>query len=192
MGPVVLGASGDFVVIREASGDGTPTVAASWNTLTGELRITDRPLNIWGVARNGQVLRQVFVAGNGPPSKACVDLVAITAMSTVRETGYCAPSMAVGGTRGILSPDGLWALIGVANSESWQLARTADLHAGLWRPQATGMPAGAWATLWDTDSTFIVSTPAGQIYRCGLTAPCQPLAITPGFAGPRVIPARGA
>jgi hypothetical protein len=52
--------------------------------------------------------------------------------------------------------------------------------------------AGKRAIVWDTDSTFIVSTPAGEIYRCGVTQPCQPLAITPGFGGPYVIPARGA
>lgn len=183
MGPMVTGIGGDWAILRAASGDGGPTAAAAWNLRTGQLRPTDQPVNIWGVTRDGRALQWVPI-GDGPPDTACLDLVSVAELVTVRPTGLCSAVMARPGLGGQVSPDGQWVVL--TTPETSYLARTADLRAGRWRPRSTGLPDGSRLVFWDHDATFVADGPHREILHCDLSAVCRQMALPAGLrrAGP--------
>ena len=177
-GPLVVGIVGDRVVLRDASGDSSPTRAHVWNLRTGQLRGTDAEVNIWGVADDGRVLRRVSATDG---RRGCADLLAIVDLPTVRDTGTCSAAMGRAVLFGELSPDGTWALMSLVSESGspeppvW--VRTADLRAGRWRPVASNMSDLAAVLLWDTDQTVVVRVDQSEYHRCRPTGSCQRLAV---------------
>jgi hypothetical protein len=185
-GTVVLGIGGGWAIVKEVSGDGSPTIGGAWNVSTGQLLRSDRVMHIWGVTRDGRVLQWVPVGGDRPTS-ACVDLVPVTKLTVVRGTGLCSAEMAEPGLRGLVSPDGVWAAI--SSSTSANLVRTADLHAGRWQPEPFG--PDRHVLYWDTDTSFVTEGNANDFYRCQVTQGCQPLAMPDGLGDAKPVPNRG-
>jgi len=173
-GPLVRGIAGDWVVLSDTAGDGSPTRAHTWNLRTGALRTTDADVNIWGVTDDGRVLRRVR---QGERS-GCVDLVAVTDLPTVRLTGLCSLSVALWSTAGgSLSPDGRWALLSTTADDGPVWIRVADLRAGEWRPVRSGLPEVGSISFWDTEQSVIFWADSWEYYRCRPAGSCVRLAV---------------
>jgi hypothetical protein len=192
VGPLVRGIAGDWVVLSDVAGDGSPTRAFTWNLRSGQVRKSDDDVNIWGVTDDGRVLRRVIQS----ESRGCVDLVAVTELPTVRYTGLCSSRMTIDHTFWAdLSPDGAWAVMppdaaaGETGGPVW--VPVADLRAGRWRPEASGLPENATPSFWDTDVTVIVSEGQWTYFRCRPPKPCAPLAVPVLPEGTIVVDRRG-
>lgn len=176
-GPITLGVSGDWAVVKDVSGDPSPTTAYAWNYRTGELRPTEKPINVWGVTADGRVLRRVIDDSATTPRTGCVDLVEIGALSPVGASGYCGVEVGNADMGGLISSDGAWAVLHLGVQEL-VLVRTADLRNGTWQPVGAGFPADVDPLFWTTDSALVVADRVARAYYyCRPLDPCQPLAV---------------
>jgi hypothetical protein len=195
VGPAVAGISGDRVALYGAQGSPGSSTAAVWNLRTGTLRRTNQPIWTWGVSRAGQVLRRVDRYGPGGEkdiAAACIDVVTIGDTIQTDQTGLCATWLAKPDGRGLLSPDGTWAVLSMTTTASGQpataLVRAADLHAGQWRPVPVNLPTGSIPEFWDTDETIIFSVVGhGGVYRCGINGSCLSVAMPADLSEPRLV-----
>jgi hypothetical protein len=191
-GPMVDGIAGDWVVLSDVTGDGSPTPAHIWNLRTNQLRSSDEDVNVWGVTHDGRVLRRVLP----DPNRGCVDVVAATGLPTVRNTGLCSDRMTIDATFWAeISPDGVWVMLppgpdpGPMAGPVW--VRAADLRAGRWRPVASGLPESARPVFWDTDRSVIVRTDEASYLRCWPPDPCVALAVPVFPDGTVIVERRG-
>jgi hypothetical protein len=187
LGPVVDGIGGDWVVFRNASGDGSPTAAYTWNVRTHTLHPASATVNVWGVSRDGHVLRRVLM----DQQRGCLDLVTMGAFPTVGPTGVCSDHLSLDEAfDGRVSPDGLWAFVRQDGLHNPVLLRTADIHSGRWLPVTTALPENSRALFWDTDSTFIGQGPDDRYYRCSVPGgQCVTLVLPSGLGEqPHILP----
>lgn len=202
MGPLVLGISGDRVLLKGASGDSSPSGAAVWNLRTGGLRRASDSVHALGISRDGTVLRLVRQTGASAKDivGGCLDAVPLTDTLAISNSGVCRADLAAPYVAGGISPDGSWVVLTTAAGEKeprTMVLRSADLHSGRWSPAALDGPAGATALFWDTDSTFIALDAASQTtryLRCAVTQRCVELALPAGSTDlePVPVPRRGA
>jgi hypothetical protein len=199
MDPVVIGVNGNRVLLKGASGDGSPTEAAVWNLRTGRLRQAAGFRWLLDVSAAGAVLGLVAQA-RGPKDivGGCLDVVALTDTLPGAGTGVCRPDLAVSYLAGAISPDGSWVALTTAtgdHDERTVLLRSTDLHNGRWRPAPINGPPGARARFWVSGTTFVAAEYGGQTtryYRCGVTQPCVGLAFPADLHEPMLVPKRGA
>ncbi|MEV8517700.1 hypothetical protein [Dactylosporangium sp. NPDC051484] len=113
-------------------------------------------------------------------------------------TGFCAPWLATPYGSGQISTGGTWAVLYTATAATAEprnvLIRTADLHAGNWRPVTIDLPSGSRPLFWDTDDTVIFEGTPDHLgyYRCTATGSCLSTALPADLQEPKVIPRRGA
>jgi hypothetical protein len=152
------------------------------------------------VSGDGKVLRRVDRHGPGGAkdiTSACVDVVSLTDTVPTGQTGFCAPWLATPYGSGQISTGGTWAILYTATTAAGEprtvLVRTADLHAGHWRPVIIDLPSGALPLFWDTDDTVILDGRPDHpgFYRCGTTGSCLPMAMPTDLQEPKLVPRRG-
>jgi hypothetical protein len=171
----VAGIGGDWVVMAESVATWRESRAHAWNIVTGEVISTHAGVEVWGVSRDGQVLRRVADGA----SKACVDLVPIGQVG--RDAGgWCTAELAEDGMRGALAPSGGWVMLhdyrDGRDHRYW--VGVADIRVGAGRPVPIAIRIGLESGFfWDTDSSFVVSSKSGETYRCQPVRPCQPLIV---------------
>ncbi|GAA1833570.1 hypothetical protein GCM10009682_59950 [Luedemannella flava] len=175
--PTIRGITGQRVVLVHADDRGAGTVAI-WDLRLRRLTRTPGSIYSWGVSRDGRMLYRL-----DSRTSACVDLVAIarSGLVPVTRTGLCGRT-AERLIQGDLSPDGASAVVfywlGDWEETPPSLVRTADLHAGRWRP--TPLPDTVLPPLfWDTGTTFITvgGFPAGY-RRCQTNGRCVRLVLS--------------
>jgi hypothetical protein len=188
VGSVVHGIVGDWVVLKDVAGDGTPMRAYTWNLRTGQVRGTDADVNIWGVTDDGRVLRRVLQNAD----RGCVDLVPVADLPTVRDTGLCSEQFSLWNAGGAsLSPDGTWALVSVNAEPSQVWVRVADLRAGRWRPVPADLPESGSVKFWYSDDALIFWADSWEYYHCRPTEPCFRLAVPVLPEGTVIVRRRG-
>jgi hypothetical protein len=194
-GPRVAGIAGDRALLNGAQGSPGASTAAVWNLRTGSLRKTAVDVWVWGVARDGRVLRRVdrFVPGTKDRLNACVDVVTMTDTLPTGDTGYCDNDwLDVGGAS--LSPSGDWAVVNVLSKHDSAgppiLIRTDELHrdgrlsARPMEPQGRVIPE-----FWASDEAFITSPMGdGKLFRCTTTGSCTPIILRSDVPAQRLLP----
>lgn len=186
VGPIAVGVVDGLVLLRGAQGGPGPSQSAVWDLATGTARpaATDA-MWLWGVSRDGDVLRRVDERGGDNPKEitaACIDVVPVADTVSADLTGWCGED-AGAMFFGSISPDGAWVYLGSGDPAVPDpgLIAAADLRAGDWRPIPTeqGRPV-----LWDTDMTFLAEgSPQGGYVRCDTTGHCEPV-VLPAELGP--------
>jgi hypothetical protein len=189
--PLVVGVTADQVLLRQAQREAKATPAAVWQLSTNRLRATTVPAWYWSFGGTATVLRRVDrLDAAKKVVGACVDAVDGSGASIPTGlTGTCVAA-AANVRNGLLSPDGKYAVLLSAPaaatskaSPSTLVVRTADLHAGRWRPVALG--AGRFVQFWDSPTSMIVAVVAGEkitMQRCDTAAKCTALRL-PAAAG---------
>jgi hypothetical protein len=195
MGPNVAGIVGDRVLLNGAQGSPGASDVAVWNLRTGTLRPTPVAVWIWGVARDGRVLRHVtrFVPGGSKEQlNSCVDVVTLTDTLPTGDTGYCDRQWNPV-TGGSLSPNGDWAVVAIlGESHNYvRLVRAADLHdKGQLSAAPMQLPGRTIPLFWDTDESYIAASPVdeGQHVRCTTTGTCTPIVTSSDLPVQRLLP----
>jgi hypothetical protein len=190
-GPIIIaGLTGDWLVLSRPADDWRGSPAEVWNvTAPNQFLSADTPVSVWGVSRDGRVLRRVA----RPDGRACVDVVAAADLPQVGDAGACSPDL---GSEffydGQLSPDGQWAVLTAftGSGQSLYWISTTDIRAGEWRPVLMDPVIGlVKGSLWQAGHTFVVVA-GSKTYRCHPDEPCQTVIVEPqSSAGVTLIPA---
>jgi hypothetical protein len=173
----LVGFAGGQLLIQIEPGGDEDGSALLWNPDTGQTRqATGAALDIWSMNAGGTVLR---MAGSGPAGTGCLDVVPFDQALDADTGGVCGPTA---GTlsRGLISPDGDWLVMArqgrPGELSGYVLARSRDVHAGVWRPVPLG-PIVSLVYGWIGRTEFVAATPdtAPGYVRCGVDGACVPI-----------------
>jgi len=200
-GTVVVGVSGDRVLLRQIKYlPGMPS-AAVWNRRTNSLRGTTA--EALGLSGTGDVLYFVMTARPVPTASTdggkslppfCLNVAPLADELPATESGYCSVNYALR-QAATIAPDGSWValIVGVDKGQTTYLERASDLRTGAWRPVSVNLPGPAYVAFWDTRQSFMAwvvvdDHSTDRAYsRCDLSGRCGPVTLPSGLHGASIV-----